>query len=97
MSEKLIAVLLVFFGETFSIGAELIASKRVAEPGADYVSIVLWMFVPIVVGGAFLVIGYMLGYLHLKNIWIVTAISVGSILIVEPILAFLLFPQLLLK
>jgi hypothetical protein len=93
MPPTLIAIILVFSGEALSIGAELIASKRVAAIGADYISIFLWMFIPIVIGGAFLVAGYMLGYLHLKNIWIIAAISIGSILIVEPILAFLLFRQ----
>ena len=87
MPASLVAVLLVFFGETFSIGAELVASKRVAAYGADYLYIFLWMFIPIVAG-------YILGYLHLKNIWIIAAISIGSILVVEPILAFLLFRQL---
>jgi hypothetical protein len=89
-----IAVLLVFFGETLSIGAELVASKRAAAASPNYLSIFLLMFIPIAIGGACLVAGYMLGYIHLKNIWIVAAVSVGSILIVEPVLAFVLFRQL---
>jgi hypothetical protein len=94
MFQKYIAILLVFSGEALSIAAELVASKRVAADGANYISIFIWMFVCIAFGGAFLISGYMLGYLHLKNIWIIAAISIGSILIVEPILAFLLFRQL---
>ena len=90
---KLTAVLLVFLGETLSILAELVASKRVAADSSNYLTVFFWPFVLIVVGGAMLVAGYMLGYLHLKNIWIIAALSVGSILIVEPILAFVLFRQ----
>jgi hypothetical protein len=94
LSQKVIPVLLVFLGETLSIVAELIASKRAAAANPNLLSIFLLMFIPIAIGGACLVVGYMLGYVHLKNIWIVAAISVGSILIIEPILAFVLFRQL---
>lgn len=91
---KLTAVLLVFFGEAFSIGAELIASKRVAAQPGDYFSIFLLMFVPIIIGGALLVGGYMLGYIYVKNIWIIAAVSVGSILIVEPLMILALFHEM---
>jgi hypothetical protein len=94
MLVKFAAILLVFFGEVFSIGAELIASKRFAAGVGSYLSVFLPMFLLITVGGGLLVGGYMLGYTHLKNIWIITALSVGSILIVEPIMAFLMFQQL---
>lgn len=94
MPAKLIAVLLVLIGETLSIGAELVASRRFAAHSEEYVSIFLPMFILITIGGAFLVAGYMFGYVHLKNIWIIAAISVGSILIVEPLLMILLFKQL---
>ena len=94
MYMKLVAVLLVFFGEAFSILAELAASKGVAANSSNYLSIFFWASLLVVVGGAMLVGGYMLGYLHLKNIWIIAAISVGSILVVEPIVAFILFRQM---
>ncbi len=42
-------------------------------------------------GGILLVCGYALGYMHLRNIWIIVAISVGAILVVEPMLTVLLF------
>lgn len=89
---KFIAVLAIFVGEAFSIIAELVASKRFAEAGS-HLSSLLPMFLLITLGGALLVGGYVLGYAHLKNIWIIVAISVGSILVVEPILTFLLFHE----
>ncbi|WP_229169629.1 MULTISPECIES: hypothetical protein [Bradyrhizobium] len=52
------------------------------------------MFLLISFGGILLVFGYALGYMHLKNIWIIVAISVGTILVVEPILTLLLFRDL---
>ncbi|MES2203069.1 MAG: hypothetical protein V4474_01975 [Patescibacteria group bacterium] len=91
---KLFAVVLIFAGEALSIGAELVASKRVAAAPSEHVAIFLMMFIPIVVGGALLVAGYMLGYLYVRNIWIIAAVSIGSILVVEPMLAWLLFREI---
>ena len=91
---KLAAVLLIFFGESFSIIAELVASKRIAaSDGAGYLNILFWPSVLIVLGGAMLIVGYMLGYLHFKNIWIIAAVSIGSLLVAEPVLAFALFRE----
>lgn len=92
MLSKIIAVLLLFVGETLSIGAELVGSKRALEHG-NHMSTYAAMFCVITVAGALLVAGYMLGYAQFKNIWVITAVSIGSILIVEPFLAFLLFHQ----
>jgi len=47
-----------------------------------------------IAGSIFLIEGYMLGYTAFRNIWIVSAISITSILIVEPLLAYDLFQQL---
>jgi hypothetical protein len=92
---ELLAVALIFFGETASIAAELIASRRFSSVGGSYLSHVsLWMFLLITVAGIMLVTGYMLGYAHLKNIWIIAALSIGSILVVEPIMAYLLFREM---
>ncbi len=52
------------------------------------------MFSIITLAGAFLILGYMLGYSAFKNIWIVSAASITSILIMEPILGFLFFRQM---
>lgn len=41
-----------------------------------------------------LVSSYVIGYGQLKNIWIITAISIGSIIVVEPVLTYLLFHQI---
>ncbi len=38
--------------------------------------------------------GYILGYKSFQNIWIVSALSITSILIIEPILGYALFQQL---
>lgn len=77
-----------FLWTALSIIAELIASRQF---GKAQLATLLPMFLLISVGGILLVCGYALGYMYLKSIWIIVAISVGAILAVEPILALLLF------
>ena len=85
------AIVLVFLGEALSIVAELLASKKF---GSHSFAIVFALgALLITVGGMCLVLGYMLGYQHLKNIWIIFAVSVGSIVVIEPLLAYGLFRQ----
>ncbi|WP_407120939.1 hypothetical protein [Bradyrhizobium sp. STM 3561] len=87
---KIAAMAAIFLGEALSICAELIASRQFGKTGGDLT--ILWpMFLLVCLGGILLVFGYALGYMHLQNIWIIVAISVGAILIVEPMLTFLLF------
>lgn len=90
---KIVAVGAIFLGEALSIIAELIASKQFGKAGG-HLTTLLPMFLLISVGGILLVCGYALGYMYLKSIWIIVAISVGAILVVEPILALLLFRDL---
>ncbi|MDA9421620.1 hypothetical protein [Bradyrhizobium sp. CCBAU 53380] len=86
---RIVAVAAIFLGEALSIVAELIASRKFGKAGGDLA--MLWpMFLLVSLGGILLVFGYALGYMHLKNIWIIVAISVGAILVVEPILTVLL-------
>lgn len=87
---KIVAVAAIFVGEALSIIAELIASKQFGKAGGD-LAMLLPIFLLISVGGILLIFGYALGYMHLKNIWIIAAISVGAILVAEPILALLFF------
>lgn len=93
MSYETLTVLLILVGETLSIAAELIASKLSAQHYASDTSIFVPMFFLIALGGALLVAGYMMGQSQLGNIWIIAAISMSSILIVEPIMALLLLHQ----
>jgi hypothetical protein len=93
MPPALTAIILIFAGEALSIGAELVASRQFAIHRGSFVPTFIGMFLVIAFAGALLIAGYIIGYQHLKNIWIVATISVTSILIVEPILAFLLFQQ----
>jgi hypothetical protein len=45
-------------------------------------------------GGVFLVFGYAMSYVAFKNIWIVAAISITAIFIIEPILAWTMIHEI---
>ena len=89
----LIAGLALFFGEFFIIGAEMWAAKRFGS-AQHPLHIFLLAFGISVAACVLLVYGYTYGYQAFKNIWIVTAISISGILVVEPIVAWLLFKEL---
>lgn len=88
---QLITGLALFFGEALIIGAEMWAAKyfNSAKPWA----VTLPAFGVSVVGVALLVYGYSFGYQAFKNIWIVVALSVAGILVVEPLVALFLFRE----
>lgn len=91
---KIASILLIIVGEFFAIGAEMVAAKKLDLATLAGGKIFLLMFITMTVAGGFLVLGYMLGYKAFQNIWIVSAISVTSILIIEPILAYVIFHEL---
>jgi hypothetical protein len=43
---------------------------------------------------AFLVLGYMFGFQAFRNIYVIAILSITSILIIEPMIAYLIFRQL---
>lgn len=89
----LIAGLALFFGEFFIIGAELWAAKYF-QTSAHPVRIFLAALGISIAACVLLVYGYTYGYQAFRNIWIVTAISISGILVVEPIAAWLLFREI---
>ena len=90
---KILVILLILVGESTVILAEMLAARKYAS-ASPFLSIFLKMFLISIVGGGFLVAGYALGFKNFKNIWIVSVISITSILIMEPILIYLIFHQL---
>jgi hypothetical protein len=91
---KELAIALLVVGEALMIGAEMYAARTNTVMSRPYLQVFLLAFVFIIVGGGFLVAGYMLGFRSFKNIWIVSAASITTILIIEPILAYAFFHQL---
>ena len=91
---KLATIILLFLGEAFSVYAEMIASKAHALGTQSFAGIFAKATLQIAIAGALLIAGYMLGYRAFKNIWIVSAVSIASILIMEPFIGYLIFKQL---
>ncbi|MBX4192598.1 hypothetical protein KW798_03910 [Candidatus Parcubacteria bacterium] len=91
MLYKIVAVALVFLGEALAITGELFASKNTAS--GHYLTTFWQMSLLMAVGGALLVAGYMVGYHYFKNIWIVIVVSLATLAIGEPLLAYVLFGE----
>ena len=83
----------LFLGEALMIGAEIWAARYFGEH-ASPVRVFSTAFFISVGACLLLVYGYTYGYQAFKNIWIVTAISISGILVVEPIMAWALFREL---
>ena len=89
----MLAVLaLIFVGEAFAIYAEMRAA-RIHSQKSDFIDVFKFSFVLMLIGGGMLIAGYVLGYQSFNNIWIVSAVSITSILVIEPILAYSMFHQ----
>jgi hypothetical protein len=90
---KIVAILLLLIGEALSVYSEMIAA-HLHDLSSQSVSIFFKSSTSIALAGCFLVAGYMLGYQSFRNIWIVSALSITSILIMEPFIGFIIFGQL---
>lgn len=91
---KIVTLALIFTGEMLAIYAEMVGAKTHAIFSGNFWEVFFKMLPIMVIAGALLIAGYILGYRAFKNIWIVSAISITSILIIEPILAWTTFQQL---
>ncbi len=82
---RFIVLIILFVGEAAGICAEMMGAKAYAQSGTTFISAFLPTLPLILLSACMLVVAYTLGLRAFSNIWAVTAISVGSILIVEPL------------
>jgi len=88
--KKLIPLLLIFIGESLAIYSEVIGAKNI-----NNFSTTFWkMFGLMTCAGLFLVAGYMFGMKYLQNIWVISAISIASIVVMEPLITYVIFKEL---
>ncbi len=90
---KLLALALIITGEAVMIYAE-ISGAKIYSGNFTFQESFSKSIIAIFIGGSILLSGYIIGYRGFKNIWIVSAVSVTSILVIEPILNYLIFQQL---
>ena len=88
--KKIIPILLLFTGESLAIYSEIIAAKNVN----NFFNTFWKMFGVMAIAGLFLIVSYMLGMKYLQNIWVIGAISIASIVVVEPLITYLIFHEL---
>ena len=86
MNLKIIGIILLVVGEALSIYIELSLARKPTN--------IFGMTIIFIAATAFLLYGYIISYSAFRNIWIVSVISITSILIIEPILAYLIFREL---
>jgi hypothetical protein len=72
----------------------MLGAKDATVASQPLLQVFLKMFLVMVIAGGFLIAGYMLGFRAFKNIWVVSVISITSILVIEPILAYAVFRQM---
>ena len=93
LNSKVLAIILLIIGEILAIYAEMIAARHYSFGSESQMRVFIKAFLTFCISGGFLISGYVLGFSAFKNIWIVTAFSVTTILIVEPLLAYTIFHQ----
>jgi len=92
---RYLALTLLFLGETITIYAEEIGAKLYGSTSSNstFAHALLESTAPLILGALCLIIAYTLGLWYLHNIWIVSAVSFASILLVEPAFDFFYIGQ----
>ena len=82
----------MLIGESLGIYAEVISAYTYQNN--LFLAIFSKNFFIMALAGGFLVAGYMLGIKGFKDIWIVSVISIVSIIFMEPIINYYIFQEL---
>lgn len=90
---QVLSIIILFFGESLAIYSEIAGANKVENQNKITNDVFGKFFILITIAGALLIGGYFTGILAFKNIWVVSVISIVSILIMEPILAYFIFRQ----
>ena len=89
--QLLLPLMLLFIGEGVFIWAEMVIAHTLKSPQPTDQSTIAKMVAIAVIAGLVIIGGYYFGYKAHKNIWLVTATSIGAILVTEPIISWLIF------
>ena len=90
---KFLVILFLFIGESFYLYAEMLVAKNSLDSSSK-VTVFAFAITMVVIGGLVFLGSVYFGMHLFKNIWIIAAISVAAIVVMEPILAFTFFKQL---
>lgn len=90
---KVISIAAIWAAEALGIFAEIYSAK-LASTSLSMAPAILrgsLIFLPVCI---LIIFGYVAGYKAFGNIWIVSAISITSILVIEPVLDYAIFRQM---
>ncbi len=93
MYQKIISSLVLFAGEALIIYAEVLSAKMFYTENKAFWPVIGKVALFALVSTFMLLCGYMFGLRAFKNIWIVTVISVTSILVAEPLMTYFVSNQ----
>jgi hypothetical protein len=88
MSSKIVVLALIVLGEVALIAAEVLGAKMFREANQPFWSTFLKLLLPITLGAWILLVGYMFGLKAFSNIWVLSVVSVTSIIISEPFIVY---------
>ncbi len=91
---RILSIVLIFIGESIAIYAEVFSSKLMINSQNILWGIFTKSLSLMIIGCILLLFGYILGTRSFHSIWIVSVISITSILIAEPILNYIIFQEL---
>ncbi len=94
MIQKFLAIALLLLGEALIIYAEILSAKMFYTQSRPFWFVISRVGFVAFISTFMLLCGYMFGLAAFKNIWIVTVISITSILLAEPILTYNITHQL---
>ncbi len=90
---RFLPLVMVALGESLAVIAEMLGAREYSKQ-ANFLPTFSKLLLLFVVSGCLLIGGYALGYSNFKkNIWVITAISLTSFIIVEPLIAVILFKE----
>lgn len=91
---QFLAIILIVLGESLFVYAEMKAAQEVQQFYSSLYETFFNHLLTISLGAVSVLLGYALGILFFKSIWVVFVLSILSMLLIEPIFAFLLFKTL---
>jgi hypothetical protein len=89
---KLIPVFLLVVWETLAIYAEMYIAEHFSVINKSMTGFVIAAIL-MTIAWILLLLWYLYGYRAFNNIWVISAISITTIVIIEPILALILFKE----
>ena len=90
---KILVIAVMLFSESLAIWYEMIGARNYVQQQS--IGKIFLYLTPAVLGAGFgLLLAYVLGIKAFKNIWVVSVISITSIVIAEPILIYAVFREL---